>query len=640
MNPPDWDLEQLEVIIDNPSSWQLVAAGPGAGKSAVACQRIAFLIDEGVPASRILLISFTRTAVAELRDRIVSYAVAGEQARKVRISTIDSHAWELRAGFDDAILRKTLGKDSYDVGIERTTELLRSANPELIEFLGALEHVIIDEAQDVMNVRAELIIDFLRMLSSSCGVTILADPAQAIYGFTTDELGDNDDGLSLLQRLEQDSPRPLVHRVLKQNHRVKNTELTEMFLRARKEIELAETTAGHVHRVQEAIRQACGNDVGVSSYSSTAELLSRSATASTLVLYRRRADVLFASSYCSQRGVEHRLRMSETPVVVKPWLGWLFGETTQSFIEREDFNALWQSRHLISAEPFRGVDRDTAWGLLHRHAAGHWRESVDLEQLRRIIARPRPPIEFCEPDLGCQGPILGTIHASKGREADTVVLVMPSIRHSESDADPATDDAETFEEGRVYYVGATRARKMLIAAACTAPQVGYLESKRVYRIIKNHQAQLEIGRAGDVDPLAHLGWATGRDVQRGLANCVGTTFAIHARASEENEYARRLVLNRCDADGVTRPMEIGQLSQAFDHDLKRLWSRMDPGGRLRPTQLIPYLYLIGVTTVGIAEDARWAVKHPFSQSGMALAPVVKGFSPIQFLARAHRGVRE
>src|SRR5712692_4501753 len=122
---PNWELDQLEIIMDEPKSWQLVVAGPGAGKSAVACQRIAFLVDGGVPSSRILLVSFTRTAVAELRDRIVSYAVAGEPARSVRISTIDSHAWSLRVNFDDEPLAKAVGDGSYDLSIARTVQLFR-----------------------------------------------------------------------------------------------------------------------------------------------------------------------------------------------------------------------------------------------------------------------------------------------------------------------------------------------------------------------------------------------------------------------------------------------------------------------------------------------------------------------------------
>ena len=112
---PDWDIEQLEVIIDAPATWQLVIAGPGAGKSAVACQRVAFLVDEGVPASRILLVSFTRTAIAELRDRIVAYASVGDRARPVKISTIDAHAWSLRIGFDEDSLPKIFGEESYDL---------------------------------------------------------------------------------------------------------------------------------------------------------------------------------------------------------------------------------------------------------------------------------------------------------------------------------------------------------------------------------------------------------------------------------------------------------------------------------------------------------------------------------------------
>jgi hypothetical protein len=635
MPAPDWDLEQLEVILENTSSWQLVAAGPGAGKSAVACQRIAYLIDEGVPASRVLLVSFTRTAVAELRDRIVMYAVAGEQARRVRISTIDSNAWSLRAGFEGPLLRGKQTQNSYDLNIVQTTALIKSANIELHEFIATLEHVIIDEAQDVMSVRAEFIMALLGALSPSCGVTILADPAQAIYGFTTDEHDDTEGGLSLLERLAAEPPRPLTHRTLKGNHRVESAALADVFLRARKEIELADTADGHVDRVQQAIRNACGNDIGVSSYSTVADFLSRNATDSMLVLYRRRADVLFASSYCSEANVEHRLRMSGTPIVVRPWIGWLFGEHTQSFIERDDFNHLWQARADLASQPLAGVERDAAWSLLHRLAADRGSASIDLEILRGLVSRSRPPIELCESDVGYRGPILGTIHASKGREADTVVLVMPHPVATSSEAGD-TADSDMFEEGRVYYVGATRARKMLIAAGCSATGVSYLDSKRIYRT-KGSSVQLEIGRMGDVDVLAHLAWSNAREVQHALALHAGKTAHIHARALEENGYAWRLMHDRLDPDGVTRPTEIGQLSASFKDDLGRLWSRIDTAGRLRPKSLIPYLHLVGISTIGITEENRWAVKYPYKQSGLALAPVIKGFSPIQFLTRARRG---
>ena len=38
-----------------------------------------------------------------------------DKARSVRISMIDSHAWSLRAGFDDEPLRSSLTDDSYNL---------------------------------------------------------------------------------------------------------------------------------------------------------------------------------------------------------------------------------------------------------------------------------------------------------------------------------------------------------------------------------------------------------------------------------------------------------------------------------------------------------------------------------------------
>ena len=430
MNPsnptmPDWDLEQLEVILEEPAGWQLVNAGPGAGKSAVACQRIAYLLDEGIPASRILLVSFTRTAVVELRDRIVSYAVAGAAARNVRISTIDSHAWSLRTGFDDEPLPRSLGDGSYDLSIQRTVELFRNQHPDLVDFIARLEHLIIDEAQDIVGPRADLVIEMLKNLPRTCGATILADPAQAIYGFTTDGGDDNKPEQSLLDRLPAECPRPLFQRTLKNIHRINNGALVDLFLRTRREIEFDKDARGHVARVQKTIRETCGNDIGVRSFENLADFLSRAHDGSMLVLFRRRADILFASSFCSHAGVEHRLRMSNLPVVVRPWLGWLLGETVQAILDREDFDNLWESRASLCPAPFAGEQRDACWALLHRLAAGSRPHTLDLVHVRNIVARARPPVELCYPELGLRGPILGTIHASKGREADEVVLMIP-----------------------------------------------------------------------------------------------------------------------------------------------------------------------------------------------------------------------
>ena len=637
---PDWDLEQLEVILDDPGSWQLVVAGPGAGKSAVACQRIASLVDDGVQASHILLVSFTRTAVAELRDRIVSYAVAGDRARAVRISTIDSHAWSLRVGFEGERLLESVDGSSFDVSISRAVDLFQSQDPELLDFMSRVEHLIIDEAQDVVGVRAALVVEMLRSLSEECGVTILADPAQAIYGFTSDDKEDGSHESSLLQQLETDSPRPLVERTLRQIHRIQNQNLLDVFRRTRHEVEQPSSTNGHVDKVVSVIRETALENLGATSYERIAQHLTGHEDESLLVLFRRRVDVLLASSFCSRSGVQHRLRMSGTPTVVRPWIGWLFAEFEKALITRQEFEALWEKRLGISSAPFEGEEKESAWTLLRQLAAGERDSVVDLVHLRRVASRSRPPVEICSPDLGTRGPILGTIHASKGREADTVALVLPPSQPRS----PSDYHAEELEEGRVYYVGATRAREALVTAHNGGSRASYLDSGRAYRRLPSRgngtpRVQLEVGREGDIHRLAHLGWSRAGEIQRILAESAHETLALKGASRPDQKFKYSLVLERQTSTGATAEVDIGQMGESFSRDLGEVWSRVDTDSSVRPGDTIDHLYLLGATTVALSEGELSAARPPYNSSGFALSPVVKGFTVVRFPYRQRRRSR-
>ena len=81
-----------------------------------------------------------------------------------------------------------------------------------------------------------------------------------------------------------------------------------------------------------------------------------------------------------------------------------------------------------------------------------------MKRLRTLLSQPRPPIELCYPDCGGYGPIFSTIHASKGREADRVILMLPRKLES-AIAKNKTVRQDMLEEARVYYVGATRVKK-------------------------------------------------------------------------------------------------------------------------------------------------------------------------------------
>jgi superfamily I DNA/RNA helicase len=149
------DSAQETVICADPSARLVVEAGPGTGKTAVACARVGFLIRNGIEPTNILLISFTRTAVREMRDRIAGYLADPRDAAAIRISTIDSFSWRFWTGFlRDEIEDPFAG---YEQTIDQARRMLQQRHPDLVEYLAPLRQVLVDEAQDLTGARLNLV---------------------------------------------------------------------------------------------------------------------------------------------------------------------------------------------------------------------------------------------------------------------------------------------------------------------------------------------------------------------------------------------------------------------------------------------------------------------------------------------------
>src|ERR1700719_974841 len=69
----------------HPGGPLLILAGAGTGKTTTLCARVAWLLSEGVPAERILLLTFTRRAARELdeRARVLAARAAARGGRVV-----------------------------------------------------------------------------------------------------------------------------------------------------------------------------------------------------------------------------------------------------------------------------------------------------------------------------------------------------------------------------------------------------------------------------------------------------------------------------------------------------------------------------------------------------------------------------
>ena len=92
--------DQLDAVVHEGGPL-LVVAGAGSGKTRVLTHRIANLVHEGVPPSKILAITFTNKAAAEMRERLVD--LVGPAVRAMWVSTFHSACVRILRANGDAL---------------------------------------------------------------------------------------------------------------------------------------------------------------------------------------------------------------------------------------------------------------------------------------------------------------------------------------------------------------------------------------------------------------------------------------------------------------------------------------------------------------------------------------------------------
>ncbi|MDH2430319.1 UvrD-helicase domain-containing protein [Sphaerisporangium sp. TRM90804] len=467
--------EEQERLVEEPATARLlVTAAAGTGKTLSLIRRLVHLIEEeGLDPADLLVLSFSRAAVREVRNRLLEHGTAAAQ---VEVRTFDSYAtWVLSEVAPDGPWRR----QSFDGRIREATRAIKE-NPDAQELLGETRHLVVDEVQDLVGDRAELVKALLE--TDLEGFTLLGDPAQGIYGFQLDDPRERLAGAARLYEWVRDRFRDdLVEASLSDNFRAREPEAM-VALSFGTALGAVDAAFGDIQRDLRTTLLA-GDSLGT--LDQAVPVLSRLAVP-TALLCRANDEALLISRRLHALGVRHRLQRAAQDRVIPVWVAALFRELdSKQPTKAAVMDVLYRA----------GADAEEAWNLLRRMDRNRRGEVLDLTAVRRRLVRADLPDELTQPSPELL--VVSTIHRVKGLEFDQVVVVDPG------DA-PDDDPIERAERARLMYVAMTRPRDLLIHV------------KSVDRLSSGHLRKQSDGR------WAELGFQAGR------------RFGVEVRAEDVN----------------------------------------------------------------------------------------------------------
>jgi superfamily I DNA/RNA helicase len=449
-SPPLTD--EQRVVVEQP--WDarvLVTAGAGAGKTHTLVRRLDALCgqenpDEALEAAEILVLTFSRAAARELRERIDRH---GERARRVRAQTFDAWAYGVllqtqpdgewsAAGFDERI---TAAAQAIERGVLEAGDAIPPA------------HVVIDEVQDLLGSRRELVEALLDRYQDSCGFTVVGDAAQSVYGFQISNLDERADETGrFFDWLRCSYPDDLVELHLTRNFRAVTPEARVALTYGPRLQQVADTEQAAI--LYEELRDLLLDPAnGLSDLADPLTLDGlRNLSDTCAILTRDNQQALVISELLHEHGVEHRLRrpLEERPVPY--WVAELLRRTEATGLTEDRF------RSLLAEIPLPYEPNTSAlWTVLRRATRSAGRNVLDLERLRRSVIDGRFPDEAADPET--TRIVVSTVHRAKGLEFDRVIVLTPPTiadlrKQYKEELDPPA-------EARALYVAMTRARQDL-----------------------------------------------------------------------------------------------------------------------------------------------------------------------------------
>lgn len=162
---------QASIINDSESRYIVVAAGPGSGKTRVLVHKLAaLLLLEDVKHEQLLMVTFSRAAATEFKKRLI--ALIGNAANFVEIKTFHSYCFDL--------LGKIGSLEGVEDVVKNAAEMIENGEVEPGRIAKTV--LVIDEAQD-MDSNEYRLVRALMQRNDDMRVIAVGDDDQNIYQF-------------------------------------------------------------------------------------------------------------------------------------------------------------------------------------------------------------------------------------------------------------------------------------------------------------------------------------------------------------------------------------------------------------------------------------------------------------------------
>ena len=434
---------QRSIIDDKQSKYIVVAAGPGSGKTRVLVHKLAsLLLLEDVKHEQLLMLTFSRAAATEFKQRLME--LIGNAASFVEIKTFHAFSFDL--------LGKIGNLDEAEDVVRRAAEMIEKGEAEQGRINKTV--LVIDEAQD-MDKDEFYLVRALMNNNEEMRVIAVGDDDQNIYQFR------GSDSRYLQAFIDE--------------MQATKYEMTENYRSSRNIV----TFSNHfVQRIHHRMKSSPG--VAITHVSGMVQITQYESEHLEIPLVQ---NVL--ATYNNERTCVLTYRNEEAARVVglltKNGVRAKLIQSTEGF----RFSNIAEVRYFLKCvnhHPNTPVISDDIWEQAKKQTLTKYETSTCINYIKMFFqkfeeinrTKYRSDLmefacesnleDFCDEDRHTI--MVSTIHKSKGREFDTVYMLLEG------------GQTDTDEQLRKLYVGMTRAKQRLFIH-CNTPAFASLSNKNI-----------------------------------------------------------------------------------------------------------------------------------------------------------------